>query len=108
MPTPSNSTSTERAIMNGKAWTANPLLVGTLLLVLGAGCASVHPVEKNGPCVPKPLPPNSRDHKMSDEATMLPDPADPKSFKADPCITDPYDSKAELDIYGDKKMIDRP
>jgi hypothetical protein len=93
--------------MNGKAWTANPLLIG-LMLVLGAGCASVHPVEPKDLCVPKPLPPNSGEHTMSPEARMQTEPADPNSFKADPCIKDPYDSKAELDIYGAKTMIDRP
>ena len=40
IPTPSNSRSAERgANMNGKTWTANPLLLGLLLLALGAPCA---------------------------------------------------------------------
>ena len=37
---------------------------------------------------------------MSPEAKLLPDPPDPESFKSDPCYQEPYDSAAELDIYG--------
>src|SRR4051812_41427946 len=108
MPTPSHSMSTEeRANMNGKAWTANPFLVGLLVLALGVPCASADP------CTPKPLPASSGDHKMSPEAKLLPGPPDAGFFKPDPCYPQTYDSAAELDIYsGDgehpRQMIDRP
>jgi hypothetical protein len=91
--------------MNRKAWTANPLLIGTLLLALGVPCIVA---ADETPCIPKPLPANTGNHDMSPEARLLPDPPDPKSFKADPCYTQPYDSAAELDIYGGRAMIDRP
>jgi hypothetical protein len=96
--------------MNGKAWTATPLLVGLLLLVLGAGCASVPHVEKSelSPCVPKLLPPPGDHHEMSPAATLLPESPDPRWFKPDPCNLDPYDADAELKIYSGKRPIDRP
>ena len=96
--------------MNGKAWTANPFLIGTLLLALGAGCASVPHVEKSepSPCVPKPLPPPSSEHSMSPEARLLPEAPDASLFKPDPCNRDLYNAEEELKVYSGKKMIDRP
>jgi hypothetical protein len=94
--------------MNGKAWTANPLYIGLLVLLLGVRCASVTDVEKSVPCVPKPIPVSTSDHDMSPDAKVLPGAVDPHSFKHDPCYTEPYDATAELDIYSGKKMIDRP
>lgn len=91
--------------MNRKVWTANPLLIGTLLLALGVPCAVA---ADEAPCVPKPLPANKGNHDMSPEARLLPDPPGPELFKADPCYTQPYDSAAELDIYSGRTMIDRP
>lgn len=85
--------------MNRRLWTAPPLLVGLLVLALGARCASVAEVEKSKPCVPKPLPASTSNHEISPEAKLLPDSPDPKWFKADPCYLDPYDSAAELKIY---------
>jgi hypothetical protein len=99
------------------AWTANPFLIGLLLLVLGVpGVLAIDektdqspavPVRED-PCVPKPLPPASSEHSMSPEAQLLPEAPDPSLFKADPCYLDPYDSKAELDIFGGKRPIVRP
>jgi len=109
--------------MNGKAWTANPLLVGLLVIVLGAPTilaaedkttSDVSPADqaaapvKQDPCVPKPLPPASTDHSVDPAAKLLPDAPDPSLFKPDPCYTQPYDSAAEMEIYGGKKMIVRP
>src|SRR5436309_3631853 len=99
--------------MNGKAWTANPLLVGLLLLVLGVPCTFAADDKKSDdPCAPKPLDASNSNkiHEMSPEARLLPDPPDPNSFKADPCgvYQKPYDSAAELEIYGGKRMIPRP
>jgi hypothetical protein len=95
--------------MNGKTWTVNPFLVGLLLLVLGIPSAFAADDQKSDePCVPKPLPAGTGDHDVSPEATLLPEPPDPKWFKPDPCYLDPYDSAAELEIYSGKKMIDRP
>jgi len=115
--------------MNGKAWIASPFFIGALLVALGrpstaaadekktddtaseakvAADPNAAPALKDAPCVPKPLPANTGKHEMSKEATLLPDPPDPSSFKADPCYTQPYDSAAELEIYSARKMIDRP
>jgi hypothetical protein len=115
--------------MNGKAWTANPFLIGTFLLALGVPCtvaagdkksddisseanlAAAPPAEgaaTAGPCTPKPLPPPSSEHSMSPEARLLPEAPDPSLFKPDPCNRDPYNAAAELDVYGGKKMIVRP
>lgn len=91
--------------MNGKAWTANPLLLGLLLLALGVPCAFASAAdapqadagEKEGP-------------EMSPEATMLGDPEhlDPPAdgwFKQDSTKYDgPYDAQAQLDIYDKKHM----
>jgi hypothetical protein len=80
-----------------------------LLLVLCVSCKTIPMPEddKNSPCVAKALHP-SGNHEMSSEAQLLPDPPDPKSFKADPCYTDTYNAGAELDVYTGRKMIDRP
>ena len=100
--------------MNRKAWTAHPFLLATLLatllFALGVPCAVVAEPEAKlvAPCVPKPLPASPSKHEMSREATLLSDPPSPESFKADPCYPQPYDSAAELDIYGGRKSIDRP
>jgi hypothetical protein len=102
--------------MNGKAWTANPLLIGLIVVVLGttANLAAEDDTDqatapvKQDPCVPKPLPPASTDHTVDPAARLLPDAPDPSLFKPDPCYTQPYDSAAELEIYGGKKMIVRP
>jgi hypothetical protein len=111
--------------MNGKAWTATPFLVGLLALTLGVPCAFADekksddtspeaklsdaspPDNMKNPCVPKPLN-KSDNHSMSPEATLLPDPPDPRWFKDDPCYQQPYDSAAELEIYSGKRAIDRP
>jgi hypothetical protein len=118
--------------MNGKAWIANPLLAGLLVLALGVPCTfaadgkksddtspeaklpAAPPAEgslKDNPCPPKPLA-ASTGHDMSPEARLLPDPPDPKSFKPDPCYEQPYDSAAELGIYRNdpngRHMISRP
>jgi hypothetical protein len=91
--------------MNGKTWIANPLLLGLLLLALGAPCsfaaADEHQAatagEKEGP-------------EMSPEARILgdlnhPDPPAEGSFKPDPSYEhEPYDAEAQLAIYGGKHM----
>jgi hypothetical protein len=110
--------------MNGKAWTANPLLVGLLVIVLGVPTILVAedktsndvstaeqaaaPGVKQDPCVPKPLPPASGDHSVDPAAKLLPEAPDASLFKPDPCVTDAYDPDAELKVYSGKKMIDRP
>jgi hypothetical protein len=106
--------------MNRKVWTANPLLAGMLLLALGVPCAFAADAadakkddkKSDAPCVPKPRPfdvSNShKEHAMSPGVTLLPDPPDPAWFKSDPCYPEAYDSKAELDIYGARRAIDRP
>ena len=91
--------------MNGKAWTANPLLLGLLLLALGVPCAfaaedesaAATGGEKAGP-------------EMSPEARVIGDPNHPDppaegSFAPDPSYEDePYDAEAQLAIYGGKHM----
>jgi hypothetical protein len=93
--------------MNGKAWTANPLPVGLLVLALGVSCAHVTEEKRDDSCVPKPLH-ASADHQMSPEATLLPGAPDARAFKPDPCPKKPYDAAEELKIYSDRQMIDRP
>src|SRR6478672_2406615 len=111
--------------MNGKAWIANPLLLGMLWLALGVPCAlatdaadakqneAADGKKGDAPCVSKPKPfdvSNShKEHEMSPEAKLLPEPPDPAWFISDPCYPEEaYDSKAELDIYGARRAIDRP
>jgi len=104
--------------MNGKAWTANPLLVGLLLFALGVRCAFAADAvddkkddkKSDAPCVPKPFDVSNahKEHDMSPEARLLPGPPDPAWFKSDPCYPQTYDSAAELDIYGGRRKIDRP
>src|SRR5215204_4080637 len=85
--------------MNRKAWTANPLLLGLLLLALGAPCAFAGEAagDTEGP-------------EMSSEAKILGDPNHPDapaegSFKPDPTYDhEPYDAEAQLAIYDKKHM----
>src|SRR5260221_2835663 len=114
--------------MNAKGLTANPLLVGLLVLLAGAPSvlagddaksdavptevkrsdAATDGASRDERCQPKPLPPNSGNHDMSPEAKLLPGPTDPNAFKPDPCYTEPYDAAAELEIFSGKTPIDRP
>jgi hypothetical protein len=97
--------------MNGKAWTANPLLVGLLVLALGVPCASAADDKKSDdPCAPKPFDVSNSNkiHEMSPGVRLLDDPPDPRWFKADPCYQQPYNSDAEQEIYIGRHMIDRP
>jgi hypothetical protein len=110
--------------MNGKAWTANPFLIGLLVIVLGTPAIlagddkasnDVSPTDQaaapgvqQDPCVPKALPPASADHTVDPAATLLPEAPDPSLFKSDPCYPKTYDSAAELEIYGGKRAIVRP
>src|ERR1700733_6779346 len=97
--------------MNGKAWTANPLLLGMLWLALGVPCAlAADPATADAqqgdapqdakpndtadvrkgdtaPCVPKPFDTGNahKEHDMSPQAKLLPEPPDPTWFKSDPC-----------------------
>src|SRR6185295_10283464 len=96
--------------MNGKTWTANPLLLGLLLLALGVPCAFASAAEEPQAAAAgeKEVP------KMSPEATMLGDlkhldpPAD-GWFIHDPTIYDgPYDAQAQLDIYGPQSSPGKP
>ena len=91
--------------MNGKAWTANPLLLGLLLLSLGVPCAFAADDESAAaPAGEKAGP------EMSPEARVIGDPDHPDppaegSFKPDPSYEDePYDAEAQLAIYGGKHM----
>jgi len=93
--------------MNGKARIAKPFLGGLLMLSLAAPRLAAAD-EKKDPCEPKPLPASTSPHEMSPEAKLLPEPPDPRFFKADPCYLQPYDASEELKVYSGKKMIDRP
>ncbi len=90
--------------MNRKAWTANPLLLGLLLLAL---------------CAPRAFAaeePGGEEHgevhgpEMSPEAKILGDPAHPAppaegSFSPDPSYEEErYDAEEQLAIYGGKHM----
>jgi hypothetical protein len=85
--------------MNRKAWTANPLLLGLLLLALGTPCAFAvdAPRAETAP-------------EMSAEARMIGDPLHPDppaegSFGPDPSYEEePYDAEAQLAIYDGKHM----
>src|SRR5438105_4066525 len=95
--------------MNGKARTASSLLVGVLLLVLGTPVvfAADEDRKKDDPCFRPPYPhSDKKDHNMSPEAKLLPDPPDKSWFKDDPCYTDPYSAQAQIDIY-DNVIIDK-
>src|SRR5947199_1751010 len=97
--------------MNGKTWTANPLLLGMLWLALGVPCALAADDNKSdAPCIPKPFDTSNshKEHEMSPGAKLLPEPPDPAWFKSDPCYPEAYDAAAELDIYGGRRAIDRP
>src|SRR6476661_1995066 len=106
--------------MKAKAWTVTPWLFGMLWLALGVPCAFAADAadakkgEATAPCIPRPPRPFDtsnahKEHDMSPEARLLPEPPDPAWFKADPCYPEEaYDSKAELDIYGARRAIDRP
>jgi hypothetical protein len=97
--------------MNGNARTANSLLVGLLLLVLGApGVFAADDARKpDHPCYRPPYPHSeNKDHKMSPEATLLPDPPDKSWFIDDPCYRDAYEADKQLDIYEKKHMNPNP
>ena len=70
--------------MNGKAWTANPLLAGMLLLALGVPCAFADDDKKTDvPCTPKPFDVSNshKEHDMSPEAKLLPEVNDGRTSK---------------------------
>lgn len=92
--------------MNRKAWTANPLLLGLLLLALGAPCAfAAAPVE---------APRAETAPEMSSEARLIGDPLHPDppvegSFKPDPDYEDePYDAEDQLYIYAPQPEPGKP
>jgi hypothetical protein len=74
--------------MKRKASTANPVLVGLLLLAAGVPCAFAQEAGDK--------------HSMSPEARLLPGPPAPGSFIPDPVYPEPYDAQAQLDVYGTK------
>jgi hypothetical protein len=80
--------------MNRKASTANPLLVGLLLLAVGVPCAFARAAAED-----KKAP------DMSPEAKLLPGPPAEGSFKPDPVYPEAYDAEAQLHIYDSKHMI---
>jgi len=88
--------------MNRKNWTANPLPVGWLLLVLSVPCAFAadSPQAADG---------DKKGPETSPEARILgdpnhPDPAAEGSFSPDPSYPEPYDAEAQLAIYGGKHL----
>jgi hypothetical protein len=82
--------------MNRKSSTANPFLVGLLLLAAGVQCAFAQE------------PPDPMKHDMSQEATLLPDPPAKELFIPDPEYPPAYDAQANLDVYGTKHMNPNP
>jgi len=95
--------------MNGKTSTANPLLLGLLLLALGVPCAFASAAD-----APQAEAGEKEVPEMSPEATMLGDlehldpPAD-GWFIHDPTMYDgPYDAQAQLDIYGPQLSPGKP
>ena len=94
--------------MNRKAWTANPLLLGLLLLALSAPCAFAGGAADESQAAAGA----HQGPEMSPEARVLGDPNHPDPpaegwFKPDPDYTDEkYDAQAQLDIY-DKKHLNR-
>ncbi|HXH38382.1 MAG TPA: hypothetical protein VNN08_07120, partial [Thermoanaerobaculia bacterium] len=82
--------------MNRKSSTANPFLVGLLLLAAGVPGAFAQE------------PPDSQKHEMSPEAKLLPDPPAEGSFVPDPVYPQPYDAQAQLDVYGAKHLNPNP
>ena len=91
--------------MNRKTWTANPLLLGLLLLALGVPGAFAAADEPEAAA--------AGEHKgpeMSPEARIIGDPNHPDppaegSFTPDPSYEgEPYDAEAQLAIYGGKHM----
>jgi len=82
--------------MNRKSSTANPFLVGLLLLTAGVPGAFAQE------------PPDSQKHDMSSEAKLLPGPPAEGSFIPDPVYPQPYDTQAQLDIYGAKHLNPNP
>lgn len=83
--------------MNRKSSTANPLLVGLLLMVAGLPCAFAQAAADD-----------SQKHDMSPEAKLLPGPPAEGSFIPDPVYPQPYDAQAQLDVYGAKHMNPNP
>jgi len=92
--------------MNRNAWIANPLLLGLLLLALGAPCAFAAADEPQAAAAAD----EKKGPEMSPEARILgnpehPDPPAEGSFTPDPSYEgEPYDAQAQLDIYGGKHM----
>jgi len=82
--------------MNRKSSIANPFLVGLFLLAAGVSGAFAQE------------PPDSQKHDMSPEAKLLPGPPAEGSFIPDPVYPEPYDSQAQLDVYGTKHMNPNP
>ena len=89
--------------MTRKAWTANPWLLGLLLLALGAPCAFAGTADASSSGAGE-----TKGPEMSPEARILGDPGDPDppaegSFAPDPSYDDePYEAEAQLAIYGQK------
>jgi len=112
--------------MNRRAWTANPLPAGLLLLALGApsafaAAADAPQAPASGEKQPAAAPATpavpadqsaagaaAGEHKrpeIAPEATILDNPPDPKTlFRHDPEYPQPYDAAAQLEIYNSKHM----
>jgi hypothetical protein len=86
--------------MNGKTWTANPLLLGLLLLALGAPCAEGAGADSSQAGAGEHEgPETSPEVKVLGDLNHLDAPAE-GWFKADPDYTDEkYDAEAQLYIY---------
>src|SRR2546423_7153487 len=83
--------------MKRNASTANPFLVGLLLLAAGLPCAFA-----------QSPPVDSTAHSMSDAAKLLPGLPAEGSFIPDPVYPEPYDPQAQIDIYDKKHLNPNP
>lgn len=96
--------------MTRRAWAANRLLLGLLLLAPGAPCAFAGAADAGAADTPAAEAGEKAGPEMSPEAKVLGDPDHPDplaegSFAPDPTYEDePYDAEAQLAIYGEKHM----
>jgi len=90
--------------MNGKVWTANPLLLGLLLFALGAPCAAAADEPQAAAAGENEAPEMSSEVKLLGDLESLGEPSE-GWFKRDPDYEEePYDAEAQLAIYGGKHM----
>jgi len=97
--------------MNGKTWIANPLLLGLLLLALGAPCAFAEGAAEEPQAAAageEKGPETSSEVKFLGDPNHLDAPAE-GWFKPDPKYEhEPYDAEAQLAIYGPQSSPGKP